>query len=81
MIERRTSEGVKGLVKIFAGALVLGLLSSTTVGASRGIALHFAMVMSMLYCAMYVACKAAHKDLGHKEGSEVSGSNKIIDGR
>lgn len=81
MVERSFSEGAKGLIKIFIATFILGILSSTTVGAPRGIALHFAIVMSMLYCTMYMATKAAYKDAKRKERGEVSGSNEIIDGR
>jgi len=81
MVERGLSEGVKGLVKIFIATLILGVLSSISVGAPKGIALRFAVVMSMLYCVMYMATKAAYKDAKRKERGEVSGNNKIIDGR
>lgn len=80
MGERKLSEGFIGLIKIFIGALLLGLLSAIAAGAPKGIAVHFAFVMSMFYCVVYIAAKAAYKDIRNKEGSETSGYNQIIDG-
>lgn len=81
MEERGLSEGIKGLVKIFMCAFILGLITSALANAPKGIALQFAMVMSMLYCTVYVATKAAYRDLKSKERRSDDGSNKIIDGR
>ena len=81
MKERRFSKGVEGLVKIFMGAFILGLIIAALVNEPKGIALQFASVMSMLYCVVYVATKAAYRDLKSKERRSDDGSNEIIDGR
>lgn len=80
MEERGLSEGIKGLIKIGLGAFILGLITATIVNAPKAIALNFATVMGMLYCVVYVATRAAYKDMKHKEGREIDGDNKIIDG-
>lgn len=80
MRERGLSEGSKGLVKIGLGAFILGLVVAALANVPKELALRFATVMVMLYCVVYVATKAAYRDVKSRERRSDNGSNEIIDG-
>lgn len=75
-------EGLKGACQVFFGSLVLGLLSAVSTGIPKAMAIQFAMMLTMIYWVMYIAVRAAVKDIKYKEEEDKSDvGNEIIDGR